>query len=107
MFTTKETEKLSPKVQSSIENGKKLFKKNACTSCHQEQMKVIGPSIKDIAAKYKSKKANILTFLQGKSEAIVDTAPNQIAIMKANINITKRMKPEDLKAISDYILSIK
>lgn len=106
-FTNKKDEKISPKFQSSIEKGKRLFKKNACTGCHQEQMKVVGPSIKDIAAKYSSKKANLTTFLQGKSDAIVDTNPGQIAMMKASLSITKRMKAEDLKAITDYILSIK
>lgn len=92
---------------SSIEKGKKLFAKNACMSCHQEQKKIVGPSVKDIAAKYKAEKGNLVSFLQGKSEAIVDKNAGQIAMMKASLGITKRMKAEDLKAISNYIMSIK
>jgi cytochrome c len=107
-FTNKNnTETITPKMQSSIEKGKKLFNSKTCNACHQEQMKVVGPAIKDIAAKYKTKKGNIVTFLQGKSKAIVDTDPGQMAIMQASLSITKAMKAEDLKAISDYILSIK
>ena len=99
--------KTFPISTSSIEKGKKLFNSNTCNACHQEQMKVVGPALKDIAAKYRAKKGNIVVFLQGKSKAIVDTDPGQVAIMKASLSITKPMKTEDLKAISDYILSIK
>jgi cytochrome c len=91
----------------SIEKGKKLFKKNACTGCHQEQIKIVGPTVKDIAAKYKVEKGNLITFFQGKSKPIVDKDAGQIAIMNASLGITKRMKVEDLKAISNYIMSIK
>tara|TARA_R110001592_G_scaffold7956_1_gene43886 strand:- start:2611 stop:3048 length:438 start_codon:yes stop_codon:yes gene_type:complete len=91
----------------SIEKGKRLFKKNACVGCHQEQNKLVGPAVKDIAAKYKAEKGNLITFLQGKSKPIVDKDAGQIAIMNASLGITKRMKAEDLKAISDYIMSIK
>jgi len=91
----------------SIEKGKKLFARNTCTGCHQEQQKIVGPSVKDIAATYKAKKGNLITFLQGKSKAIVDKDAGQIAMMKASLGITKRMKLEDLKAISAYIMSIK
>ena len=91
---------------SSIEKGKKLFNSNSCNTCHHEQVKLIGPSLKDIAAKYKLEKENIVTFLQGESKAIVDLNPGQITMMKANLIVTKSMKVENLKAISEYIMSI-
>ncbi len=105
-FTVKE-ETTSPITISSIEKGKKLFNSKTCNACHQEKVKVVGPSLKDIAAKYKAEKGNIVNFLQGKGEAIVDTNPGQVAVMKASLNITKTMKKEDLVAISKYIMSIK
>ena len=92
---------------SSIQKGKKLFNSKTCNACHQEQIKVVGPSLKDIAAKYKAKKGNIVNFLKGKSKAIVDTNPGQVAIMQASLAITKSMSKADLEAISKYILSIK
>jgi len=107
-FTTKNSsEKMVSINKMSIEKGKKLFAAKGCTACHQEQVKVVGPSLKDIAKKYKAKKGNIVKFLQGKNKAIVDTNPGQVAIMKANFAVTKKMSATDLKSISDYILSVK
>jgi cytochrome c len=105
--TEKKDKKASNKItHTAIEKGKKLFNSNTCNTCHKEQVKVIGPALKDIAAKYKVEKGNIVTFLQGKSKPIVDTNPGQIAIMQANLSITKPMKIKNLKAISEYIMSI-
>ena len=36
--------------------GMDLARKNACMSCHAEDKKVVGPSYKDVAAKYKGDK---------------------------------------------------
>ncbi|ARV14620.1 c-type cytochrome [Polaribacter sp. SA4-12] len=105
--TEKKDKKTSNKITlTAIEKGKKLFNSNTCNTCHKEQVKVIGPALKDIAAKYKIEEGNIVTFLQGKSKPIVDTKPGQTAIMQANLSITKPMKVENLKAISEYIMSI-
>jgi cytochrome c len=106
-FTEKKDILNTVSQSTSIEKGKRLFKNNACVGCHQEQNKLVGPTVKNIAAIYKAKKGNLITFLQGKSKPIVDKDAGQIAIMNASLGITKRMKVEDLKAISDYIMSIK
>ena len=108
-FSCSEKKKKKPSykvAQSSVEKGKTLFNSNACSTCHHEQVKLIGPSIKDIAVKYKIDKGNIVSFLQGKSKAIVDLNPGQIAMMKANLSSTESMKIKKLKAISEYIMSI-
>ena len=34
-----------------------LFKKSGCTACHAMEKKLVGPALKDIAAKYKGKKS--------------------------------------------------
>ncbi|SDR99959.1 cytochrome c [Polaribacter sp. KT25b] len=104
---TEKKEILNTIPQSSIDKGKRLFKKNACTGCHQEKTKVIGPSVKDIATKYKTEKGDLIAFLKGKNKPIVDKDPGQIAIMNASLGITKNMKAVDLKALYDYIMSIK
>ena len=89
-----------------LKKEKKLFNSNACSTCHHEQVKLIGPALKDIAAKYKIEKGDIVTFLQGESKPIVDLTPGQVAMMKANLSVTKSMKIKKLKAISEYIMSI-
>lgn len=84
--------------------GKNIFEgKGNCTACHQVDQKVIGPSIQEIAKTYKDKKGDIITFLKGNAEPIVD--PNQFDVMKTNFPVTKAMSDEELKAIESYIYS--
>lgn len=88
--------------------GEKLFTEKTCATCHQADAKVIGPSIKDINKVYAEKGGNIVAFLKGESEAIVDTDPGQVAIMKANLDgFVKDMTKEELAAIAVYMASIK
>ena len=86
------------------ELGKSIFEgKGNCTSCHQVDQKVIGPSIQEIAKIYKDKNADMVTFLKGNGEPIVD--PSQFAVMKTNLPVTQAMSDEELKAIESYIYS--
>ena len=101
-----EETKTTTKALSSEDLGKELFEgKGMCATCHKPDAKIVGPSIKDIAKIYTEKKASISIFLQGEAEPIVD--PTQFEIMKANFAITKTMTEEELKALEDYMLSIK
>jgi len=91
-----------------IELGKKLFTDKTCTTCHQADAKVIGPSIKDINKVYADQNANIVKFLKGDAPAIVDTDPGQVAIMKANLDgFVKDLSGDELAAIAAYMRSIK
>lgn len=91
-------------TQTPEELGKSIFEgKGNCTSCHQPDQKVIGPSIQEIAKIYKDKNADIVTFLKGNGEPIVD--PGQFAVMKTNFPVTQAMSDEELKAIESYIYS--
>lgn len=111
--TKKETE--TPKADENkssgdvalIAKGKKLFKDKTCFTCHQPKTKVIGPAITEITKVYKEKDANIIAFLKGNMEAIVDTDPAQVAIMKANLDgFVKDLTDEELKALEAYMLSV-
>ncbi|MDR7211299.1 c-type cytochrome [Flavobacterium piscis] len=84
--------------------GKEIFEgRGNCTSCHQPDQKVIGPSIQEIAKIYKDKNADMITFLKGNGEPIVD--PGQFAVMKTNFPVTQAMSDEELKAIETYMYS--
>jgi cytochrome c len=84
--------------------GKEIFEgKGNCMACHQVDQKIIGPSIQEIAKIYKDKNADIITFLKGNAEPIVD--PSQFDVMKTNFPVTKAMSDEELKAIETYIYS--
>jgi cytochrome c len=101
-------DKVSEEANPKVAKGKELFAAKTCGSCHALDKKVIGPSLKDIAAKYEEKNGNLVQFLKGKAEAIVDTDPAQVAVMKANIEgILKDVKPDELQAIAAYIRSVK
>lgn len=84
--------------------GKQLFEgKGNCFSCHQVDQKVIGPSMKEIAQTYKDKGGDMVAFLKGEGEALVD--PSQFEVMKTNFPVTKAMSDEELKALEAYFYS--
>jgi cytochrome c len=84
--------------------GKNIFEgKGNCVSCHQVDQKIIGPSIQEIGKTYKDKKGDIVTFLKGNADPIVD--PSQFSVMKTNFPVTQAMSDEELKAIEAYIYS--
>ena len=86
------------------ELGATLFAgKGACVACHKPDIKVVGPSLHDIAKIYKEKNGDMVTFLKGEGEPIVD--PTQYAVMKANFAITKTFTEEELKALEAYVYS--
>ena len=88
----------------SAETGKTLFEgKGTCVACHKPETKIIGPSIREIATIYKDKNGNLVEFLKGKSDPIVD--PSQFEVMKANFAITKNMTDDELESIKLYINS--
>ena len=90
--------------QTPKELGKELFEgKGMCATCHQADIKTVGPSINDIAKIYKEKGASIADFINDKGEPLVD--PSQYEIMKANFVITKAMSAEERKALEIYMMS--
>ena len=91
-------------VQTPEELGKEIFSFFLnCAACHQVDKKVVGPSIKEIAKIYKEKNADMVVFLKGEGEPIVD--PTQFEVMKANFAITKTMSNDELKALEAYVYS--
>ncbi len=99
--TTTET---STEVQKPEDLGKEIFNgKGACIACHKTDVKLVGPSLQDIAKIYKGKNGDMVTFLKGEGEPIVD--PSQYEVMKANFAITKTFSEEELKALEAYVYS--
>lgn len=91
-------------VQTPEALGKEIFEgKGNCVACHQVDQKIVGPSIKEIAKIYKEKNGNMVNFLKGEGEAIVD--PSQFAVMQTNLEITKNFTEEELKAVEAYMFS--
>ena len=103
--TVKAVEETTPDAKNEqVALGEKLFTEKTCVACHQLVTKLIGPSIKDIVKIYDEKGANMVQFLKGTKEAIVDTDPGQVAIMKANLDgFVKDLSPEELQALTAYM----
>ena len=100
---TESTVKINPEE---LALGEKLFNEKTCSACHQLDAKVIGPSVKDIATIYKEKNGDMIKFLKGEDEAIVDTDPGQVAIMKANLDgFVKDLNDKELNALATYFQS--
>ncbi len=97
----------TPSKTAAAISGEDLFKSKTCTTCHALDSKIIGPSVKDMVKVYSEKKGNLVQFLKGNAEPIVDTDPGQVAIMKANIEgFLKDATPEELQAIAKYMREV-
>lgn len=98
------TEETTTVVQTPEELGKQIFEtKGNCVSCHKISEKLIGPSLQEIAKIYKEKNGDMVKFLKGNGEAIVD--PSQYEVMKANFAVTKTFSDDELKGLEAYIYS--
>lgn len=87
--------------------GNRLFSEKTCITCHDVHQKKIGPSVKEIMAIYKEKNGDIVAFLKGKANPIVDTTASQVVIMQANIDgFLKDISDEELKTIATYMLHV-
>jgi len=99
-----ETEGTVAKLSPEAEAGREIFDgKGNCFSCHRPDQKVVGPSIQEIAKIYKAKNGDIVKFLKGNGEPIVD--PSQYEVMKTNFYLTKTFTDKELKGIEEYIYS--
>ena len=91
-------------VQKPEELGEAIFNgKGACVACHKPDVKLIGPSLQDLAKIYKEKNGDMVSFFKGEGEAIVD--PTQYEVMKPNLELTKTFSDEELKALEAYVYS--
>jgi cytochrome c len=93
-------------TQTPKELGRELFEgKGMCASCHKADIKVVGPSIQEIAKIYREKEASIAAFINEEGEPLVD--PSQYDLMKTNFAITKALSAEERKALEVYMISFK
>lgn len=84
-----------------LKAGEELAKKNACMTCHTVDKKVVGPSYKDVAAKYKGDNGAI-EKLVGKVKKGGKGVWGEVAMPpQATVN------DGDLKSIVAWILSLK
>jgi cytochrome c len=81
--------------------SEKLAQSSGCMTCHSIDRKTIGPSYKEIAAKYRSDKgaaANLVKKVKTGGSGVWGSTP-----MPPNAHV----KEDDIKAIVTWILTIK
>ena len=81
--------------------NEELAKKNACTACHAVDKKLVGPSYKDVAAKYRSDKgaeAKLIEKVKKGGTGVWGQVP-----MPPNPTVPDA----DLQALVKWVLSIK
>lgn len=84
------------------DDGAALFKKSNCTTCHAAAKKVVGPALKDVAAKYAGN-----ADAQAKLEAKVRKGGSGSFGSMAMPATSKNVSDESIKTIVTWILSQK
>ena len=82
-------------------DGQALATKHACMACHQVDKKVVGPALKEVAAKYKGDKtaeAKLIDKVKKGGSGVWGTIP-----MPPNAQVPDA----DIKALVQWVLAIK
>ena len=87
------------------DKGKNIFNAKGCAACHQPTTESVGPSLKRIAQAYAGKEDQLVKFLKGEAQPIVD--PAKFAIMKPQLNQIKDLSEQELRDLAAYIMSHK
>ena len=91
-------------ARTETQTGQELFEgEGNCFACHKPDQKIIAPSLQEIARTYKAQNGDIVKFLKGDAQPLVD--PSQYETMKTNFAVTKTMSDAQLKALQAYIYS--
>ena len=87
--------------------GNRLFSEKTCITCHAVNHVKKGPSIKEIMAVYREKNGDIVAFLKGKAQPIVDTTSSQVTIMRENIEgFLKEISDEEMNSLAFYMMHV-
>ncbi|RFS22664.1 cytochrome C [Chitinophaga silvatica] len=92
---------VSPNAGKPESKGEKLMAASDCGTCHKEGVKVVGPALKDIAAKYPNTPENVDKLAE---KVIKGGSGNwgEVAMLP-HPNVSK----DDAKEMVSYILSLK
>ena len=86
------------------DDGEALFSKSGCTSCHSIDKKVVGPSMKDVAAKYagdKKAQAMLEKKVRSGGSGSFPKMPMPMPATPASVS------DADIKSIVTWILGLK
>ncbi len=86
-------------ANASAEDATALATKSGCLACHQVETKVVGPSYKDVAAKYKGQDAveQLVAKVKNGGSGVWGPVP-----MPPNVNVSE----DDIRTIVTWVLSL-
>lgn len=87
-------------VGATAQASEELMEKSGCVSCHRIDQKLVGPSFKDIAIKYKSDR-NALPYLL---EKVRDGGEGVWGDMPMPPNSVEMISDADLKTVLEWVL---
>jgi cytochrome c len=79
------------------------MKKAGCLACHSDEKKIVGPSYKDVAAKYKGKPDAVALLM----EKVRKGGSGVWGPVPMSPNPPSKISDADLKAAVEYILALK
>ena len=80
--------------------GEEIMTKSGCMACHTKDKKLVGPALKDVAAKYKGQ--DVIVKLMAKVRAGGSGVYGPIPMAP---NPTEKINDADLKAAVQWVLS--
>lgn len=89
-------------LNATAEEGKNIFNSLRCSACHKVDSGKMTPSLEMIAETYKGKDNQLLSYLMGETEPIIN--PPKGSLMKKQIEKTKALKETEIKALIDFII---
>ena len=91
---------VSPTANKPVSKGETLMAESDCKTCHKEEMKVVGPALKDIAGKYPNTPENVEKLAE---KVIKGGSGNwgEVAMLPH-----PQVSKEDAKEMVSYILSL-
>ena len=96
---------LSEGVSEENEEGARLFEQRGCGACHdrtKDQSALgLGPSMEQVAEAYKGHEDEMVKFLRGGCDPIVDEA--RFPIMHGEIVKMKSLSDSEIRALQKYI----
>ena len=82
--------------------GEATFQSLKCHICHKPNRKSAGPSLPEIAKAYSGQQQQLVQYLKGESEPLIDFGKRQV--MERKLKKTREISDTERRDLADYIL---
>ena len=89
-------------IMAGNDDEKTVFNTLKCGICHKVDTGKAYPSLKEIAKAYNGDREKLISYLQGKSAAIVNEAKSRT--MEKYLEKTKALSEDEIKSLAEYMM---